>query len=219
MKSPLTFIALIAFVLFISASCKKDTTSNQPGVLQLGSVKVGTVSLNLQQTTTNVPPDQQIFIRFNSKLNSSSVSPNISLKKADNTNVLFSVAFQDDSFTAVLTPSQALDNSADYILKILSGISGSEGETFPGVQYNFTTIAGKLTIQDIKLNGVDFRSPTTLQNIDPGNINIQVTFSHALDPSNYKSYFSLLGSGGLSLVLTGDDKIVTVTNNIALNHY
>jgi hypothetical protein len=210
---------LICLTIIISASCKKDNPDQQAGVLQLASVKIGTVTLSLQQSTNNVPTDQEIFIRFNGKLNTSSVPSGITLKKADNTNVAFSVTYQDDAYTAVLATSQPLDNSADYVLRITSGVTGSQGETFPGVEYSFKTIAGQLIIQDIKLNGADFRSPTILKNIDPETINIQVTFSHALDPANYKSYFSMVGSGGLSLSLSGDAKIVTVTNNVALNHY
>ncbi|HEX7411454.1 MAG TPA: glucoamylase family protein, partial [Bacteroidales bacterium] len=106
---------------------------------------------------------------------------------------------------------QPLDNGVNYTFTIASGIKGFSGETFPGLEYTFITLAGKLTIQHIDLNGSVFSTSIVFQNIDPENINIQVAFSHPLDASNYKSYFSLSGNNELSMALSADEKVVTIS--------
>ena len=218
MKTHFFYASLLSMLFMLSFSCKKEDGS-KAGILQLASVKMGTTLLDLQNVTTDLPIDQAVTIAFNSKLDTLTVGKSISLKKEDNTLVVARISYLNDNYTIVFTPAQPLDNGTNYTLDISSGIKGSQGESFPALQYKFTTIAGKLTIQQINLNGANFTPPKILQNIDPENVHIQVTFSHALDAVNYKSNFSIAGSGGLSISLSADEKVVTISTVTKLRAY
>jgi hypothetical protein len=63
-----------------------------------------------------------------------------------------------------------------------------------------------MVIDSISLNGIRITSPP-MKNVTPGNINIKVSFSQALDPLNYKSAISFNGPS-LSLALSTDNKSV-----------
>jgi hypothetical protein len=67
-----------------------------------------------------------------------------------------------------------------------------------------------MAIDSISLNGTSMTT-SPLQNVDPKKINIQVTFSQALDPNNYKSSFYFTGPA-LNLTLSGDSKTVSAVN-------
>jgi hypothetical protein len=109
-----------------------------------------------------------------------------------------------------LTPASNLQYSTDYNLAISSALRSIKGETFPGVQYKFTTLTGSMVIDSILINGQAIMS-STLQNIDPQKISIKVAFSQPLDPINYKSSFLFTGPS-LSLTLSNDKKTVLATN-------
>jgi hypothetical protein len=67
-----------------------------------------------------------------------------------------------------------------------------------------------MVVDSISLNGKPMTS-TPLQNVDPQNINIKVSFSQPLDPGNYQSFFSFTGPP-LSYTLSTDNKTVLATN-------
>ena len=152
MKIHFSLARLFVVLLILSASCKKENGSNA-GFLQLASVKVGTSVFSRLNITKDVVIDQPIIVDFNNKLDTNSVRKNFSLRKNNSTLVAFRISYQDDYSNIVFTPEQPLDNGTNYTLVISSGIKGLSGESFPGLEYTFITLAGKLTIQHIDLNG------------------------------------------------------------------
>ena len=218
MKTPLSFAGLLIMFLLVAASCKKEEGSKVE-VLQLASVKVGFTILDPRNITNDIPADQPISINFNSKLDTNTVRKNISIKKEGSSLAAFRISYLNDNYTVYLVPLPSLDNATNYTLSITSGIKGSLGESFPGLEYKFLTIAGRLTVQQIKLNSADFSPSILLQNIDPENVNIHVTFSHPLEPSNYQSKFSIVGSGVLSISLSADGKVVSISPVNRLSAY
>lgn len=191
-------------------SCRKDTTLNKnPGSIQLISSMVGASALNVNSTILNIPVDQPILLTFSGAVDTSSVRKSVSLKDSTGTAVTYSFTATGNSTVLTLTFSSVLANSTDYTLEISPALKGINGETYPGVQFKFTTIASSLIISSASLNG---QSLTTvpLQNIDPKNINIQVTFSRALDPASYKASVSFTGPA-LSLGLSNDNKTLNGT--------
>jgi hypothetical protein len=212
-KSPwLSVLFLLAFLSAIQ-SCAKKTDPSPPGTLQLGWTKIGSTLLSLQTPNIDLPADSSITVSFNNKLDTTTVRAGIVLKKSDQSQVAFKTTYSNDLSTVRLTPHQPLEHAAYYILQINSAIKGAQGETFPGVEYTFSTIGGKMTIESITLNGIDFRVPAVPSNIDWKTMNIQVRFSEVLDSSNYKSSFLLSGNIPISLALSEDKKAVAVTNN------
>lgn len=212
----------ILFILFIGIflfdSCKKEPVNT--GSLQLAQVKAGEIVLDFQGTTADIPVNCTFFIEFNDQLDTGSVKKSIHLLKlSDNTPADFQIIFEPDLKTIILTLNQPLVNLTSYQLQITSGIKGSDKQTFPGITLNFITIAGKLEIETITLNGTGFKLPFHPQNIDYKDIQLEILFSHPLDPLNYQSSFRLSGNIPVSISLSTDNKTVSITNASELSDY
>jgi hypothetical protein len=202
------------FILFIVIlSCRKDNTINKnEGIIQLISVKIGTSNLNISNTVKDVPNDLPIEFSFASALDTNSIKKVINLKTTGGNVVDYNYSSSSNLTALTLTPVVALQYSTGYILQISSALHGMKGETFPGIQFNFTTITGLMVIDSINLNGESMiNSP--LQSIDPKTISIKVAFSQPLNPANYKASFSFTGPA-LTLTLSTDNKTVVATNTV-----
>ena len=189
------------------------------GILHLAWVKMGSAILSLQTGNTGLSVDSSITVSFNDRLDTGTVRTGVVLKKSDQSQVVCNITFSNENSTFRLTPLQPLEHAATYSLQITTGLKGARGETFPGVEYSFSTIPGKLKIELITINGIDFRNPALPTTIDWKTISIHIRFSDALDSSNYKSGFHLTGSIPLSFALSGDNKSVTVSNNQQLTDF
>jgi hypothetical protein len=202
---------LAYFILFIVLfSCKKNNTNQNEGIIQLISVKIGTSNLNINSTIKDVSNDQPILFSFSSAVDTTSLHKIITIKNLTGSAVAYTYSSISSSSTLTLTPASNLQYSTDYNLAISSALRSIKGETFPGVQYKFTTLTGSMVIDSILINGQAIMS-STLQNIDPQKISIKVAFSQPLDPINYKSSFLFTGPS-LSLTLSNDKKTVLATN-------
>lgn len=212
------FIAV--FILFIT-NCKKKDPDNPAGSMQLAVVKAGSTVLTSGVTAKNIPADSSITLTFNNVVDVSTINSSIFLKKTDNTIVPATLAAFNDSKSIRLTPSQRLSYFTTYKLQITSEIKGSQGETFPGIEFLFTTVNGTLRIESITLNKKEFKVPNIPRNINwkADSIKIEVNFSDSLDPDNYKSFFSLTSGGPLTYSLSADDKKVIITNSSNANGY
>lgn len=209
----------MVFLFFLTlAACKKDGTQpgNNGNILQLATVKVGTTYLSLQGNNNNLPIDKGIVIQFSNPLDTSTVKRSILLKR-DNNLVNCNIAYLDQNATVSLQPAQTLENRTTYTLQIATTLKGQKGETFSGIDYSFTTINGKMTIDSITLNGNVFSQSTYLQGISPDNISIRINFSQALDSTNYQSFITLSGSN-LAFSLSDDKKKLTISNTSKLNY-
>lgn len=203
----------LATFLLTAISCKKKTTDQPPsGSLHLAWAKIGSTVLNIQAPATGIPVDSSITVSFNEKLDTSTLRAGAVLRKSDQTLVSTTISCSDDFTTVRLTPQKPLGNATIYSLQITSAIKGALGETFPGVEYGFTTIAGKMKVESITLNGVDFRGPSVAINVDWKTINLNIRFSETLDSSNYKSGFYISGNIPLTFSLSADKKTVTASN-------
>ena len=200
------------FIFFLGIlSCGKDPSPNKNGgMIQLISVKIGASTLNVSSTINNVPNDQPIQIAFAVAVDTNSIIKGITLQNSKGAAIAYTYASINNSTALTLTTTAILQYSTDYTLAISSALRGLNGETFPGIQFKFTTLAGSMVIDSISLNGKAM-STSPLQNIDPKKINIKITFSQALDPTNYKSLFSFTGPL-LSFTLSSDNKTLQATN-------
>jgi hypothetical protein len=200
------------FILLIGIqSCRKDNTPNKNGgLLQLISVKIGSSTLNVNSTIKNVPNDQPIQFSFSSAVDTTSLHKVITIQNSTGTAVAYTYSTISNSTAFTMTPTPNLQYSTDYTLAISSSLRGINGETFPGIQFKFTTLTGSMVIDSISLNGKALTT-STLQHIDPKKLNFKVTFSQALDPANYKSSFSFTGPP-LSFALSSDNKTLLASN-------
>ncbi len=210
MKYKISVIPWFLFFLLV-LSCRKETSNKNAGMIQVISIKIGTSLLNTGTTVKNVPIGQPIQITFSAAVDTSSIFKIITLQNSLGTAVNYTYLQINNTSGIAITPTPILQNSTDYTLKISSSLRGLNGETFPGVQYNFTTLAGVMVIDSIRLNEKAMTS--SLQNIDPNTINITVTFSQPLDPGYYKPLFSFTGPA-LTYTISDDNKTVLATNTL-----
>jgi len=215
---PLLAVFLVINILFC-ASCKKKEVTTPTGTIQLAQVKAGPVVLKTGETAIDVAVDSSFYIYFNNTLDLTSVSGSVLLKKADNTVILCNLFVLNGNTVIRLTPQKPLDHLTNYKLQITSGLKGSHSETFPGVEFLFITIAGKLTIGTITINQQAFQIPTIPKNINWKNVSIEITFSDSLDPTNLNPYFTMSSGMPLKFSLSGNNKKVTVSNTLNLKDY
>ena len=193
-------------------SCRKNSVVNGSGdLIQLTSAKIGTYTLNVSSTTKDVPCDQPIQLEFNSEVDTSSINEVIILKDPKGNDVAYKCSLNSNSASLILTPATTLQYSTNYTLEISSALQGINGEIFSGTRFKFTTIAGSMVIDSIRLNGIPMTT-TPLQNIDPVKMVFKVTFSSALDPGTFQSSFSFNGPP-LSFTLSNDSLTVTASTN------
>jgi hypothetical protein len=195
-----------------SLSCRKDTAKDKnPGMIQLISLKIGNSTPNITSPVINVPIDQPIQFTFSAAVDTNSVKTEILIDDPNGSHLSYTATLSNSGTVLTLTPSAFFLNSTNYTITITSSLKGINGETFSGVQFKFTTIAGVMVINSITLNGKSMTA-TQLQNIDSKNLNILVTFSESLDPASYKSYVSFTGPP-LTLALSNENKTITASNS------
>ena len=216
--TPLLIAFLVVNILFCAA-CKKKESNPSAGFIQLAQVKAGSIVLKVEETTKDISVDSVINIYFNNTLDPSSVIGSVILKKTDNTGIFSNLYIFNNNRSVRLTPQQPLDHFTNYKLQITSGIKGSQGETFPGVEFLFTTIAGKLRIETITINQQAFQIPIIPKNINWKQVNIEITFSDSLEPANLNSYFTMSSGMPISFTLTGNNKKLTISNTTDLKDF
>jgi hypothetical protein len=202
----------------VAVSCEnKDPGGGSTGTVQLIRAKIGTVYLDLQSTVGEIPVDKNAVIEFSSVLDTASVRKSIFIKKNGATSVTGTWSFLDGNRTAAFTSLQNLEHYADYTLEITSALKGVNGETFPGVIYNFRTVNGRMVISSITINGQPFMPPALPENVSRTATEIIVTFSEALNPSDFQSYFSFQVPAAYAL--SDGNRRVTVTATATLDYY
>ena len=206
-------------IILFCSSCKKKEVSTPTGTIQLAKVTVGPTVLKIGETIKDIAVDSSFNIYFNNTLDPSSVNGSILLKKSDNTGISCNLVVFNADRSIRLTPQKPLEHFTTYKLQITSGLKGSQGETFPGVEFLFITIAGKLRIETITINQQAFQIPAIPKNIDWKNVNIEITFSDSLDSANLNAYFTLSSGMPLKFILSGNNKKVTVSNTVYLKDF
>jgi hypothetical protein len=206
---PLSYFILFIIIL----SCKKDNNTNKnEGIIQVISVNIGISNLNINNTVKDVPNDQPVQFSFTSAVDTTSIKKVITLQNSIGNAVAYTYSTNGNRTTLILTPIPALQYSTEYVLKISAALRGVKGETFPGIQFRFTTLAGSMVIDSIRLND-QLMTTSPLQNINPKIISIKISFSQPLNPTTYQSSFLFTGPS-LSLTLSSDNKTVVATNSV-----
>lgn len=212
-------LLIVAFFIgIVLLSCKKESTEQPAGSVQLGGIKVGAVSLALQELNKNIPIDSIILVEFNNILDPQSVPGSIRLVKDNTETVSLATFMENENKTIRVVTDKMLVAQAEYSLQISNAIKGSSGETFAGYTINFSTENGTMTIESITLNGKDF-SNNPLRDIDGAAVEINVRFSHPLDPNDYQSHFFLAPGVEKTISLSDDHREVSVQNTDKLDYY
>jgi hypothetical protein len=202
----------------LALSCeKKEPDGGSTGTVQLIRAKVGTLYLDLQSPATDIPVDKNAVIEFSNVLDTASARKSILLKKNGITLITGTYSFLDGNRTVAFIPVQNLEHYADYTLEITQALKGVNGETFPGITYSFRTVNGRMVVSSVTVNGQTFMPPAIPRNIGRTAAEIVVTFSEALNPSDYQSYFNFQAPSAYAL--SDGNRKVTVTATGTLDYY
>lgn len=219
MKAYTKNIFFVVLFAFLAISCKKEKPDSDGSILQLARVRVGSTVLSLQATVANVPVDKNVFVEFSSPVDTALARTSIRLALQDGTPVSCSVSFLDEFKTVVLVPETILQTNTTYKLSIAKNLKGSDGSSFPGVEYSFTTVKASLIIESILLNGSCFKTPAVPTGVRYDAITIDVRFSAPINTANAASYFNLSGGVSFDLSFTESNTRVILTSLQKLEPY
>lgn len=210
----------LLIILFLPWACKDDSPDPVTGTLQIIRARAGSSLLQSGQNVQNIPVASSFSIEFSSAVDTASARQNILLEKEGETGAVQVVfSFSNDNKTVVLTPTAHLDYLKTHRLVISEKLRGSNKETFPGIEFEFTTEQGRLLIQSITLNGLNLNSSAQLKNIAFDDIELIVRFNEALNPDNFQSAFSFFPAVNFSANLSEDRKTVILSNTDELEYY
>jgi hypothetical protein len=214
----LLFLIVVACATLFMAGCKDDPVPD-PGAMQLISIKANNETLEIQDDNPGIPVDCALYATFGAKLDSASAKQQITLVDGQNTPVSSSFSFSADLKTAILSPVETLEYFSTYTFRVSDQLKGQSGESFPGVEVQFTTGPGKFEMESITLNGRNFLYDDEIRDVDYEHIVIEMSFSETLVPENLASHFSVSPPVPLNVTLSQDRKRVTVTNDADLEDY
>jgi len=180
---------------------------------------VGSDNLSPSQITEKLAVDQAFSLKFSGAVDRNSAAEEIYIELNDGSTVSASVSFSDLDFNVILSPLEKLNYHSDYKLIVTENLTGAGSETFPGIEYLFTTITEELKIIGLSLNGQTFPGSGTTANISRKNIEFVIDFSEPLDPEDYSSFFMLTGDIPLHIDLSQNHQTVTLKNQSYLKGY
>ncbi|HUM47741.1 MAG TPA: Ig-like domain-containing protein, partial [Chitinophagales bacterium] len=214
----------IFFLLVLTLSCEKDKEIVVPdGTLQLSSIQVGTVPLNLLSAPSNInmPVDQAIVVSFTGSLDTSSVSTSVSLSVNGNF-ITVNYSYSDGNKTFSAKPIVNLENNTTYQLQINNLLKGENGESFEGITVSFATEQGTLKIISCIASGKNLLDNVRDTDIDL-NFSAVVTFDHPIDPSSIAPSVIAVSDGGvpeiISYSLSDSNKVLNVYTPQPLVHF
>ncbi|MFC2089557.1 glucoamylase family protein [Bacteroidota bacterium] len=187
--------------------------------LKLVRVMAGDTLLSAEEPRDNVPFDVQFSIEFDASVDTLTVPDNVLLVQSTGDEVPLSFSFSVNQRTIFLDAPERLFPLATYTLTILDSLKGTEGETYAGISYTFTTMNGEFSLISVTLNEQYLKKDTVLRDIDPRNIAMEFQFSDVMDPVSYSSFFTLSRSAPVTLSLGEDQTTVTLTNTATLDDY
>lgn len=219
-RPPILFMNQITylFLSIILISCDKDNGSNiQPDILQLTSIKVGTIDLSLSQTIDQIPVDKGIVISFNHPLDQDIIKTTLILQDQSGITIPITFSFLDEGKTVSASPTSNLMNNTEYVVEI-GNIKAQSGEVFPGATYHFKTELATFNLLTANVNGIDLMTSARIQNIST-DITVIATFTEPLRiDTDFKSFITI-GTLDMDYQLSADQKTLTIHSLVAANYF
>lgn len=212
----------LVLFFFISAtsviSCNQDDV---PGVLQLSTAFIGSVSLDLSGSiTAGVPVDQAVFLTFSSAVDRTTVVSSVSLSSSADADIEVEFNYLSNDRGILVRPLQLLQNGNEYTLAISNTLKGARGENFSGQVIKFKSVSAPLTIQSFTIGDKTVTSANRVLDV-PLNLAITIDFSVPVNPAKVSSSILLQGPGGGTLVpvLSNANKTLTISRTAALQPF
>ena len=204
-------IAITLF--FILPGCRKSDPVKSNSKLQFTAAAIGSASVSISGTvTTDLPVDQPVLLSFSSALNVATVPGSITLKEGTQT-IPVDFSFAGLSMTVSVKPQQPLSNNTIYTIIISNLLEGSNGEEFPGYQFDFKTGGPKLSLLSYKIGGRIVNAGERIINI-PLTLSVELNFSAALTTSSVASSTVTIGGPNppqLVFTFSNSNKTLTIT--------
>ncbi|WKV13818.1 glucoamylase family protein [Marivirga harenae] len=203
---------LVLFLLSgILVSCKEEQEPEELGLLQLRSIRLGTLDLVEGEVTENAPFDKGLVIEFTDPLDRNSAEENISISTEEVDLALnFSYLNEDKAISAL--PENDFQNNTVYTITVgtLRSVNNKE---FPGGTYQFKTEQGEIKLLSVEVDGISLQSTNRIDNISL-NPEIILAFNQMLNPNtDFSDFISLINKGArlpLSFNLSEDQKTLQV---------
>ena len=196
------------------SGCKKNDPVNKiSGKLQLRSIRVGPVDMQLSGSITiDLPIDQPVILSFSSALDITTAPLAIAIKNAIQT-VEVDFFYLDNNKTVSIRPKQSLKNKTQYTLVISNQLKGENKEDFPGLQVDFKTIPITLSIVSYNIGGQAITTTSRIIDI-PLDLSIEINFSAPLNTQTITSntvFVAGLGNAPLTFAFSNQNKTLTIT--------
>jgi len=155
---------------------------------------------------TDVPVGSQIKARFQSDIDSATLTTTSFTLVAGSTSVAATLSYDAASRVATLTPTAALTPSTTYTARLSSAIKGAGGEAFSTTQWSFTTEADRYGPSIVELAPLNGASGVPL------NALLQVRFDKAIDTAT-------LTTDSIRLTSVADDLPVDAALSYSTSDY
>ncbi len=213
---------LFGFTLLIVSlmGCKENPPEPAHGTLQIKKASAGTKSLSTSSSTSDVLADAVFSIEFLAELDSISAKSSVSIvNDANGVIAPATVSFTNGYKTILISPVDHLDWFTNYKLVVSSQLKGKDGSTFSGVEFPFKTENGKLVINTITINNLDFSSSQIRKDIKFDEVVINITFSDAINTNNINDNFNFYPSANRDIEVSADKKNVIVRTTEPLSYW
>jgi hypothetical protein len=211
-------LPICQLLLFLGfASCKANSNpSPDLGTFQLVAARFGSVILDVSNgsTNTNVPADVPLTLEFSTVLDTNKAKTNIQLLGEGNQSISSSYSFPDENRSVSMQPVPSLVPGKEYSIDLKSGLSGKNGETFPGTQIGFTVSKGTVLRDSMRIDNQKILPGARIADVGP-RPSIQIWFSIPLKESslggNTFTLNSKFGLVSMSQTLSSDKKYLVLT--------
>ncbi len=211
-------IILVLLILHSLAACRKENPAPVTDILQLVSIKAGETTLQADGSSSNIQVNSTFTLQFSKAIDTAAIQNKIRLLH-DQKVVPVDYHFDGQLTIIGFTPEQNLEWLTSYTLSIDKSLGGAMGETFPGLDIQFTTEKSKLLIEKVTINNLPFEQPNFPKGIEFDQLIIEINFNEKLTEANIDQHFSILPAIPISVSLSETGKTVTVTNTENLDYY
>ncbi|MEO9869184.1 glucoamylase family protein [Ekhidna sp.] len=200
----------IIIVLLLFTCGQDDSDIQETQLMQLTALRVGTVNILSQET--EAPINAPIVISFNEELAQSSVSKNVQLINATNSQLELEFSFIDQGKTVSAMPLEVLEQNAQYRIIIGADIKGLNGESFPGIEKSFTTINPPVFVHKVFIDDMEVNSNTRIKDIS-FNPSFKVAFSQPVSTLQVNDYISISDENGFVQLVSNQvlDSVINYT--------
>lgn len=145
-----SLLSVLICVMMVFIQCKKSPSSSQPpptppppsSSFDVMTQTINSASFSSTQTVYGVNNSPSIRISFSGKIDRNTVSSAISFanKSQGSSNIPFTVAYQNNDSTIVITPTNNISYLDEYIFSISTLLKSASGKNLSGrVDLNFMT--------------------------------------------------------------------------------